>query len=146
MVIPVGDCAGAADVWRFSNGAIPRSALCGLWGAGSHVLRADAAAAFSALSQDYAATFGTPICVTDSYRSYAMQVDLIARKPTLAATPGRSNHGWGKAVDLCDGVNTFGTATHEWMRANAPRYGWFHPAWAGQGRVRAEAWHWEFAA
>ncbi len=146
VVIPLGDCAGAANLSRFDNGEIPRAALCPLWGAGSHVLRADAAAAFNALSEAYAARFGSPICVTDSYRSYEMQVDLIARKPTLAAAPGTSNHGWGRAVDLCDGVENFGSATHEWMLDNGPRVGWFHPAWAGQGRARAEPWHWEFAA
>ena len=146
VVIPLGDCAGGEKLSRFNNGEIPRSALCPLWGAGSHVLRADAAAAFNELSKTYAAEFGRPICVTDSYRSYEMQVNLVGRKPTLAAAPGTSNHGWGRAVDLCDGVNNFGTATHKWMRANAPRYGWFHPSWAGQGRARAEPWHWEFAA
>jgi hypothetical protein len=146
VVIPLGDCTGGRNLSRFDNGDIPHAALCPLWGAGSHVLRADAAAAFNELSKAYAARFGSPICVTDSYRSYEMQVNLVGRKPRLAATPGTSNHGWGRAVDLCDGVNNFGTTTHEWMRANAPRYGWFHPAWAGQGRTRAEPWHWEFAA
>ena len=146
VVIPLGDCKGGGKMSSFDNGDIPRSALCPLWGAGSHVLRADAAAAFNELSKAYAAEFGRPICVTDSYRSYAMQVNLIGRKPGLAAAPGTSNHGWGRAVDLCDGVNSFRTATHKWMRANAPRFGWFHPGWAGEGRRRAEPWHWEFAA
>ena len=146
VVIPLGDCAGGENLSRFDNGEIPRSVLCPLWGAGSHVLRADAAAAFNELSKAYAAQFGSPICVTDSYRSYQMQVNLSGRKPSLAAAPGTSNHGWGRAVDLCDGVNNFGTDTHRWMRANAPQFGWFHPSWAGQGRARAEPWHWEFAA
>jgi hypothetical protein len=142
-VVPAGECAGA-DVSGYPNGQIPRSALCPLWGASGHVLRADAAAAFNALSRAYAAAWGRPVCVTDSYRSYEMQVELKARKPILAATPGTSNHGWGRAVDLCDGVNEFGTPTYVWMTQNAARFGWYHPSWAEPTGSKPEAWHWEF--
>jgi hypothetical protein len=138
-----GACAGG-DLSSYANGEVPREMLCPLWGAEWHVLRADAAATFSAMSKAYAATFGRPICVTDSYRSYEMQVDVHIRKPTITATPGTSNHGWGTAVDLCDGVQSFNTTTHRWMQNNAPRFGWFHPSWAEQGGSRPEPWHWEF--
>jgi LAS superfamily LD-carboxypeptidase LdcB len=73
------------------------------------------------------------------------QVDVFRRKPGLAATPGRSQHGWGLAVDLCGGVQTFGSEPHLWMQLNAPAFGWHHPAWAGQRGSRPEAWHWEFS-
>nr|WP_269811342.1 M15 family metallopeptidase [Kineosporia rhizophila] len=109
-----------------------------------HHLRADAAYAFDQLSQTYAEQFGTFVCVTDSYREYATQVRLYATKPNLAARPGQSNHGWGTAVDLCGGVQSFGTPEHEWLFANAPLFGWFHPAWAQAGGSRPEPWHWEF--
>ena len=138
-----GACTGG-DISAYPNGEIPREMLCPLWGAEWHVLRADAAATFNAMSKAYAATFGRPICVTDSYRSYEMQVDVHRRKPNMTATPGTSNHGWGTAVDLCDGVQSFGTTTYRWMQANAPRFGWFHPSWADPGSSRAEPWHWEF--
>lgn len=140
----VGSCAGG-DLSSYANGTIPRSALCPLWGAPGEYLRADASYAFGRLSQAYAAAFGTPICVTDSYRSYPEQVRVYAERPELAAVPGTSNHGWGTAADLCGGVQSFGTATHVWMLQNAPAFGWFHPAWAEPGGSRPEAWHWEFA-
>jgi len=139
-----GGCAGG-DLGGYPNGEIPREMLCPLWGADWHVLRADAAATFSAMSKAYAAHFGRPICVTDSYRSYEMQVDVHRRKPTMTAIPGTSNHGWGTAVDLCDGVQSFGTPTFGWLSANASRFGWFHPSWAAQGGSRPEPWHWEYA-
>ena len=85
-----------------------------------------------------------PLCLTDSYRSYGAQVDVYGRKPHLAAVPGTSNHGLGLAVDLCGGVQTFGTAAYRWMKANAPAYGWVHPSWAEPGGSRPEPWHWEF--
>jgi hypothetical protein len=141
---PVGTCSGA-DLSGYANGMIPLAALCPLWGAPGEYLRADAAYAFGRLSQAYAAAFGTPLCVTDSYRSYAEQVALHARKPRLAAVPGTSNHGWATAADLCGGIESFGTATHTWMLLNAPAFGWFHPAWAEPTGSLPEPWHWEFA-
>ncbi|MDV6012710.1 D-alanyl-D-alanine carboxypeptidase family protein [Haloechinothrix sp. LS1_15] len=135
------DSAGA---WGgYPNGLIPRSALCSI-GVGSHVLRCDAAQRFVALSAAYAEEFGDGLCVTDSYRTFDAQVDLYHRKPALAAVPGTSNHGWGLAVDLCAGVESFGTPQHRWMVNNAPAFGWIHPQWARQGGGREEPWHWEY--
>lgn len=138
-----GDCAGQ-DVSGYPNGRIPLEALCPVWGAPGHHLRADAAYAFDQLSQAYAHAFGGPICVTDSYRTYDEQVDLYRRKPNLAAHPGTSNHGWGTAADLCGGIQSFDTAQHQWMVVNAPAFGWFHPSWARQTGSRPEPWHFEY--
>ena len=136
---------GGARAWGgYPNGLIPPSAMCPI-GVGSHQLRCDAAAAFRAMSAAYASSFGAPICVTDSYRTYASQVRLYGEKPALAAVPGTSNHGWGLALDLCGGIQTFGTAPYAWMVANAGRFGFLHPTWADPGRGREEPWHWEFA-
>jgi len=126
----------------YSNGLIPASQLCGL--GNGHMLRCDASVAYQQLSTAFRQAFGKNLCITDSYRSYSAQVDLYGRKPSLAALPGTSNHGWGVAVDLCGGVDKFGTAQYQWMVANAGRYGWVHPSWADQGGSREEPWHWEF--
>jgi D-alanyl-D-alanine carboxypeptidase len=139
-----GRCAGRSTA-GYANGAIPASALCPLWGAPGQALRADAAAGFERLAQAYAAEFASPLCVTDSYRPLAVQVRLFAEKPALAAHPGTSNHGWGTALDLCGGIQSFGTLQHAWMLSHAPLYGWFHPAWAEPTGSRPEPWHWEFA-
>ncbi len=141
---PTALCAGG-DLKGFPNGQLPESALCPLWGTAGQVLRADAAAAFDEMSHAYAAETGEPLCVTDSYRNYAEQVAVRAAKPTLAAVPGSSNHGWGVALDLCGGVQQFDSPAHRWMKANAAASGWFHPAWAAQGGSKPEPWHWEFA-
>ena len=139
----VGSCPGG-DTRRYANGEIPLAALCPIWGAPADYLRADAAYAFNRLSVAYAQQFGRPICVTDSYRPYADQVRIYAASPNLAAVPGTSNHGWGTAADLCGGVESFGTATHEWLLLHAPGFGWFHPAWAEPTGSKPEAWHWEY--
>ncbi|WP_052466784.1 M15 family metallopeptidase [Mobilicoccus massiliensis] len=129
----------------YPNGQWPGSALCGLQTAPGHMLRPSAARAFDALSEAYTKAHGTNLCITDSYRSLAAQIDVRRRKPTLAAKPGTSNHGLGLAVDLCGGIESFGTAQHLWMQQHAPLFGFFHPAWAQAGGSKPEPWHWEFA-
>ena len=130
---------------EYPNGKIPVAALCPLFGAAGQSLRPGAAAAFNAMSIAYQKDTGSPICVTDSYRSYAEQVSVKAVKGKWAATPGRSEHGMGRAVDLCGGINNFGTPAHLWMKQNAPLYGWFHPDWAEPSGSLPEPWHWEYA-
>jgi hypothetical protein len=128
----------------YPNGLIPPSALCPL-GVAGHALRCDAAAAWRAMSAAYRSAYGTPMCITDSYRGYASQVRLYGEKPALAAIPGTSNHGWGLAVDLCGGIDSYGSAQYAWMTANAGRFGFVHPTWADPGNGREEPWHWEYA-
>ncbi len=127
-----------------ANGRIPAGELC-LIGVGQHRLRCDAAAAYVALSAAYATHFGAPLCITDSYRSFAAQQSAHRMKPAITAVPGTSNHGWALAVDLCGGINdSVATPQYQWMAANAGRFGWVHPAWAKPGGENPEPWHWEF--
>ncbi len=121
----------------WSNGRIPASSLCSLGGGQS--LRCDAASAYTALAQAFQRAFGTPLCITDSYRSLDAQEDAHERKPRITAVPGTSNHGWGLAVDLCGGVNGFGTAQHQWMATYAAAFGWVHPDWAQADRWQPRA-------
>jgi cell wall-associated NlpC family hydrolase len=139
VTLPSGGWSG------YPNGLIPPTALCGI-GIGAHSLRCDAARSFQGLAADFSAAFGRAVCVTDTYRTFDEQVRLYGVKPALAAVPGTSNHGWGLAVDLCAGAQSFGTPEYAWLRANAGRYGWSNPAWAWPGNGREEPWHWEFAS
>ncbi|GAB2463756.1 hypothetical protein GCM10027063_01340 [Promicromonospora xylanilytica] len=128
----------------YGNGQIPSSVLCELSWAGNEQLRCDAAAALEDLNGAFRATFGRNLALTDGYRSYAEQVTVAATKGGLAAVPGTSNHGLGQAVDLSGGIESFGTAEHAWMVANAGKYGWKLPGWAQAGGSKPEAWHWEY--
>lgn len=130
----------------YSNGLIPAAALCPLSVAGQ-LLRCDAAGQWDAMSATYRVASGSPICITDSYRSLAVQVRLRAEKPSMAAVPGTSNHGWALAVDLCEAGRNgmeYATPTYLWLKANAARFGWVHPSWADPGRGQEEPWHWEY--
>jgi LAS superfamily LD-carboxypeptidase LdcB len=102
--------------------------------------------AFRLLSAAYATETGDALCVTDSYRSRAGQEMVYRTKPELAAVPGTSVHGDGRAVDLCGGVERFGTSQHNWMIQRGPAFGWVHPSWAAAGGSRPEPWHFEYGA
>ncbi|QNG37671.1 hydrolase [Geodermatophilaceae bacterium NBWT11] len=143
---PVSAATGpVSPAWGgWANGQIPTSALCAI-GAG-HRLRCDAAAAYAGLAEAFQNAFHRPICITDSYRSLAAQVDAHERKPAITAVPGTSNHGWGLAVDLCGGVNGFDTPEHAWMARWAPTFGWTAPDWARAAGSNPEPWHWEYGS
>lgn len=137
-------CDGRVTSDDYANGQMPADELCALTFAPGHHLRADAAVALARLNIAYRARFHQNLCLTDSYRSLASQASLAARKPGLAARPGTSEHGMGLAVDLCDGVQTYRSVRYDWMRANAPTFGWQNPAWAVPPSSREEPWHWEY--
>ncbi len=124
------------ELRAFGNGNIPAAALTEI-SQGNHRLYAPAAAAWDNLVAE-ARTQGIELRITDSYRSYDQQVDLVRRKGLysqggLGATPGTSNHGWGLAVD----ADVTDARTREWLTQNAPRFGWVES-------VPREPWHWEF--
>jgi hypothetical protein len=139
---------GAGVAWgpeggpAYGNGRIPLTALAHPAQAPTAWFRPDAAAAFDRMSAAYAARFGHPLKVTDSYRDYAHQVSTKAAKGYLAAEPGTSNHGWGLAADVV--VGGYGSADYQWLLHNGPAYGWSNPGWAQAGGTKHEPWHYEF--
>jgi LAS superfamily LD-carboxypeptidase LdcB len=73
-------------------------------------------------------TFG----ITDGWRSYDSQVSLKKRKPNLAASPGKSIHGLGYAVDI--------SATRrqkEWLNKHGREFGIYAPIFG------KEDWHFQ---
>jgi zinc D-Ala-D-Ala carboxypeptidase len=136
-------CFGEFPLIKADNGRLPNSMLCTLWD-GKHQLRADAAVSLAKLNVAYTQRFGHPICISDAYRSISAQYTVKALRGGYAARPGTSRHGRGLAVDFCDGVETFGSATHQWMVENGPAYEWFSPPWAQPGGTLPEAWHLEY--
>ena len=139
---------GAVGPITGSNGQLDTSKLCRVAIApmADHMalLQCPAAKALDALAVAYEADRGERLCYGNGYRSLAQQVTLARTKPGLAAKAGTSNHGWGLAVDLCNGVNIFGHPAHQWMVKNAGQFGWIHPKWAQRSGSRPEPWHWEY--
>lgn len=123
------------ELKAYGNGRIPAEALSTISGT-SHRLWEPAARSFEAM-QAAAAADGVTIGITDSYRTYESQVDLVARKGLysqggLAASPGTSMHGWGVALDL-----RLDASAQAWMRSNAGRFGFVE-------NVPREPWHWQY--
>lgn len=63
------------------------------------------------------------------------------RKPgaATAATPGTSNHGWGKAVDV-SGLGNFGSTKYDQFKEAANRHGFTNT----EGSKINEPWHWVY--
>lgn len=123
------------ELAAYGNGRIPAAAMDPI-GETGHKLWAPASSAFERLLSAAAAD-GVDIGITDSYRSYDVQVDVVRRKGLyseggLGATPGTSQHGWGMAVDL-----DLDDEAQAWMRTNAGRFGFVED-------TPREPWHWGF--
>ncbi|HVT75889.1 MAG TPA: M15 family metallopeptidase [Acidimicrobiales bacterium] len=124
-----------AELAKYGNGRVPLAALEPV-GIGSHRLWAPAATSFQEMIAAADAA-GVKIGITDSYRSYDQQVALAGRKGLyknggLAATPGTSNHGWGRSVDL-----DLSPTAQAWMRRHGAEFGFVED-------VPREPWHWTF--
>ncbi len=86
----------------------------------------------------------------DAETGQVVQVDIKTQRECTGppvAPPGRSNHGWGRAVDFRDRYSVLGCYDEEfhWLQNNAHRFGWVHPQWAHCGLETQEPWHWEYA-
>lgn len=136
----------SADTGTYPNGRLPASALCPVGAGGGDLMRPAAARALNALAIAYRDHFKTDLCITDTYRSYEEQVAVKQRRGRWAATPGTSQHGLGLAVDLCGGIENFGTEQYRWMTRHAALFGFYHPDWAEPGGSLPEPWHWEYGS
>lgn len=127
---------------KYANGKLPDSILCSLDWSPKDKVACYVVDEFNALNKAYRAHFGENIQITNpgngnAYRTYARQVELYNRYgPGRAAKPGRSNHGWGLAIDIAN-TGGHGGKRYNWLNANAPKYGF-------DDTVSHEAWHWEW--
>ena len=165
IVWPVAKAAIPSWVDQHGNGRIPAEQMvkvAPLGGTAGH-LTPEAAAAWRNL-QNAASAAGFTLTMTGAYRSLAQQEQLFQErfvatitggtakewngktfwlKPNMAmaSVPGRSNHGWGCAVDMALGgygssaknVNS-SAAFLAWVKENAGPHGW---SW----EVQSEPWH-----
>ena len=113
------------------------------------------AAAFYRLAAAFKAKFNLTLHVRSGTRTRAEQEYLyhlyVTGQGSLAAKPGSSNHEEGgpigpRALDVYDsgsdpGVTRLGTVRANWLRANAPAFG-FNPA--GYTFSQIEPWHIEY--
>jgi hypothetical protein len=83
---------------------------------------------------------GITVKINSGYRTYDDQVRVKAQFGRQAATPGRSNHGFGLAVDFAtSGLSRIkpGDKLYDWLAAgNGAKYGF--------KRIASESWHWEY--
>jgi LAS superfamily LD-carboxypeptidase LdcB len=113
--MPVGAWGG------YSNGQIPVSALTDVYGFKVAPGIADnLTALLNAAQQAGVWNPQEEKYATGTYRTYDQQVQLYNQKgPDWAATPGKSMHGWGEAIDF----NMNDTKLISWLKDNAETYG-----------------------
>ena len=103
-------------------------------------LNREAAAAWNAMNREAKRRAGVTLLPNgprSSYRSFGQQQyfwKVYQRGGNVAARPGTSNHGWGRAVD----VRT--PAMAAFIRRHGRRYGW---SW-DEGRRVGEWWHFRY--
>jgi hypothetical protein len=131
----------------YRNGRIPSEYLKVV--NGSHRLYPDAADAFIEMQNKYKADTGKTFSINEAYRPLQAQIDYIPRlgwynksapvdstsQTGKAGTPGKSNHGFGLAID----VNTNGGYdgdVYKWLARNAENFGFKN--------IPKEPWHWEY--
>ena len=129
----------------YENGKIPDSELQALSFSPSNKMNKKAAAAMEEMNKAYKADNGSDLTINEAYRDCTTQIRYSKELGSRAAPapPCVSNHGWGLAADI--EVGAFGSSTYNWLKANAHKYGYVHPAWAEPGGSNPEQWHWEYA-
>jgi len=115
-------------------------------GIGSHQLQTDAANGFIKMYAEMPEDVKKAVQLTDTYRPLKVQCKIfdfdhyektgkrrkVGTSGTPVATPGGSNHGWGRAIDISP------SKVQDWIKENGPKYGW---CW---GEVKSEPWHFTF--
>jgi hypothetical protein len=118
-------------------------------GGGNHKLNSVAASAYEKMVKA-AKEDGVEWGITDSYRTFEVQDKIFdwdhykstgkkkkkGTSGTPVAYPGKSNHGWGSAVDL---KVKYDDKAHKWLTANASKFGFSNPF----KKPTTEPWHWE---
>jgi len=85
--------------------------------------------------------------VNSCYRTLEDQERVKQQYGKLAAAPGRSNHGFGLAIDFAYGSGaklTPSTPQYKWLQANAAKYGFKRLPYNPKNPESWEAWHWEY--
>lgn len=133
------------------NGRFPSaffSVLPGKDGRGDpHIADRLAVESYWRLSRDFEAARNGLLIPSDGFSCYRTLDDQkYMRLNGYTTIPvGKSIHGeaGGKAAVDFAGL-PFDSKRHNWMKANAGRYGWEQPAWAQEGGSLPESWHWEY--
>lgn len=129
---------------------------------GGNLFHPNAAKSGQALLEAYhndPANKGRYLVPSACFRSIEAQKKAYAdmqRGGNLAAPPGRSNHGWGTAIDFRTSssptgfetsITSFSSPDYLWLKNNAYKYGWINPKKMQPGQCSGngcEAWHFQY--
>lgn len=110
-------------------------------------------------SEGFKGTNGTYLTITSMFRSIERQKQTKADNGSKAATPGKSPHGWGIAVDFqfldkegnivpnklnADYFKFDKNPAIKWLYDNSYKYGFYLPYELRNSSGLDEHWHWEY--
>jgi hypothetical protein len=115
-------------------------------GLNKYELTSEAADALEIMYEDMPEDVQKDLKISDSYRPLKIQCNIfnfdiyektgkrikIGTSSVPVASPGTSNHGWGRALDLSS------RKAQQWIKDNGYKYGW---CW---GEVKSEPWHFTY--
>ena len=106
---------------------------------------------------DEISSVGAAFTISSIYRSYADQKRVFDTYPKgQAANPGKSNHGWGIAVDISELYLSGGIKKYDLQRniragnkykliaGIGKKYYWYHPYLLRNNDGTDETWHFEY--
>src|SRR5262245_39660605 len=154
---PINPDNRPTPVAGYTNGELPSSLLVRI---NSDCVSLRQAAPSLALLLRTAQSKGVELGTSECYRPLSGQIAAAdkwtslgnsACAATVSTSPtgqpvGNSYHGWGKATDFAwnDGLR-FQSPSYRFLKAEAGRLGWNHPAFAEPGGSACpEPWHWEW--
>jgi len=133
----------------YRNGRIPSEYLKAV--NGNHRLYPEVADAFLSMQNKYKADTGKTFTINEAYRPLSTQISYIPQKGWYdksppadsnettgkAGTPGKSNHGFGLALDIATNGG-YGGSVYKWLSSNASAFGFTN--------IPKEPWHWEYSS
>ncbi|MDR2255300.1 MAG: D-alanyl-D-alanine carboxypeptidase family protein [Arthrobacter sp.] len=137
---------------KLPSGNIPVKYLARVNFSTKALIGAPAVADLNALNKAFRARFGEDLYIDLGYRSSSQQKAIYQELGGwLAAKPGTSVHEKGLSFDTPEhGAYGWNSARFKWLVANAPKYGWEHPArvkqYTASGKLNParEYWHFDY--
>lgn len=115
----------------------PKKMKDGSWAVVKFWLEERAAVSLEKMRNEFKRIYHRDFLITDAGRTHAQQVYLKKMKPRLAATPGKSWHEAGLAIDVDTGNMISACGTQGMAEAFMARFGW-------KRTVSYETWHYQY--
>ena len=140
----------------YNAGEVPNNLLCSMGPdyekrPGLKLLCGAPVESFKAMNEAFKQKFGKPMPVGQGYRTAAEQKECVrVNSACNNYNPNQTppSHLWGTSIDFDTSYYKSGDEYQKWTVENGPKYGWYWPNWAREGRGgvggHVEPWHFDY--